>query len=63
MQVTLSYGRGHLPLDLPDDLQITVLRKKPLPAPILADPQAAVRQALTDPVGAAPLQRTGARRP
>ncbi len=56
MQVTLSYGRGHLPLDLPDDLQITVLRKKPLPAPVLADPQAAVLHALANPVGAAPLR-------
>ena len=61
MQVTLSYGRGHLPLDLPDDLQITVLRKKPLPAPVLADPQAAVLHALANPVGAAPLRELARR--
>lgn len=53
MQLALNYGRGKLPLDLPDDLDVTVLRKKPMP--VVADAQAAVRQALAQPVGSAPL--------
>ena len=47
MQVELNYGRGKLPIQLPDDLQVTVLRKQPMPVP--ADPLAAVRKALLEP--------------
>jgi len=54
MQVELNYGRGKLPIRLPDDLQVTVLRKQPMP--VLADPSAAVRKALLEPVGTAPLE-------
>ena len=31
MQVELNYGRGKLPVQLPDDFQVTVLRKLPMP--------------------------------
>jgi lactate racemase len=55
MQVELNYGRGKLPIQLPDDLQVTVLRKQPMP--VLADPSAAVRKALLEPVGTAPLEK------
>jgi lactate racemase len=47
MQVELNYGRGKLPIQLPDDLQVTVL----------ADPSAAVRKAFLEPVGTAPLEK------
>lgn len=53
MRVELNYGRMGLPVELPDDLQVTVLRKPPMPE--LADPRVAVRRALAEPVGAPPL--------
>ena len=53
MRIELSYGRGTLPLQLPDDLEVTVVRKPAMP--VLADPAAAVRAALAAPVGARPL--------
>src|SRR5260221_12967601 len=53
MQIELNYGRDKLQIDLPDDLQITVLRKPAMP--VLPDPQGAVRQALANPVKTAPL--------
>ena len=53
MRVELSYGRGQLPVDLADDLEVTLVRKPAMP--LLADPQAAIRQALATPVGAPPL--------
>lgn len=53
MRVELNYGRTGLPLELPDDLQVTILRKPPMPE--LADPPAAVRRALAEPLDAPPL--------
>lgn len=48
MQVPLLYGRGEVVVTLPDDVQVTVIRKPPMP--VLADPQAAVHDALLRPV-------------
>ena len=53
MRVHLNYGKGQLPLELPDDLEVEVIRKKAMP--LAADPAAAVAAALARPVGAAPL--------
>jgi lactate racemase len=53
MQIELNYGRDTLRVELPGDLQVTVLRKPPMP--LLADPRGAVLQALSDPVKSAPL--------
>lgn len=53
MQVALNYGRSGLPLSLPDDWQVTVASKKAMP--VLAAPEAAVREAFARPVEAAPL--------
>src|SRR6266545_759724 len=53
MRVELRYGRGILPVHLPDDAEVTVIRKPVMP--IVADPAAAVRVALQQPVGAQPL--------
>ena len=53
MEVALSYGRGTLPVRLPDDLDVTVIRKPPMP--VLPDAPAAVSAALARPVDAAAL--------
>ena len=53
MRVELNYGKGKLPLTLPDDWTVEVIAKMPMPA--LADPSAAVQAALAAPVGAPPL--------
>ena len=44
MEITLNYGKTGLPLNLPDDWEITVIRKKPMP--VLPDPSFSVRRAL-----------------
>ncbi|MDA1073695.1 MAG: nickel-dependent lactate racemase [Proteobacteria bacterium] len=54
MKVDLEYGRHGLSLNLPDDLDVTIIRKRTL-TPIV-DEAAAVRQALASPVGCAPLR-------
>jgi lactate racemase len=43
MQVDLRYGRGGLPLRLPPDARVTIIRKPPMP--ILADTRTAVENA------------------
>jgi lactate racemase len=55
MQVELNYGRRKLPLALPNDLHVTMVRKPPMP--VLPDPLAAVRRALQEPVGTASLDQ------
>jgi nickel-dependent lactate racemase len=52
-EVDLAYGRGRLRLRLPEGCRPTVIRQQPLPP--LADPAGAVRAALQQPVGSAPL--------
>jgi nickel-dependent lactate racemase len=52
--VGLSYGKGHLPVRLPDGARATVIRKTPLPK--IPDPRDAVRHALDFPIGATPLK-------
>ncbi len=53
MIVELAYARGVLPVRLPADYQVTVLRKRPVEP--LADADAAVRDAYARPVAAPPL--------
>jgi len=55
MIVELEYGRGRLPVRLPDRCEVTVLRKNPLP--FVADADGAVERALAEPTGAPPLAR------
>ncbi len=50
----MSYGREGLCLDLPDDWDVTVVEKPPMP--ILADPARAVEEALETPFGCLPLE-------
>ena len=49
MRVNLSYGKGHLPINLSDDWEVTVVRKPKMN--IHNDPAAAVERALRTPVG------------
>ena len=49
MRVNLSYGKGHLPINLSDDWEVTVVRKPKMN--IYNDPAAAVERALRAPVG------------
>lgn len=53
MRFTMNYGKTGLPLDLPDDWDITVIRKKPMP--ILPDPVTSIVQALGHPTDVMPL--------
>ena len=53
MQIDLRYGRGSMPLTLPDDADVTVVRKPPMP--LLEDEAASVERALDEPVGVQPL--------
>lgn len=52
-EFSLSYGRGHLDLVLPQEAQATIIRKQLLPK--IADPRAAISDALNNPVAAKPL--------
>jgi nickel-dependent lactate racemase len=52
-QTSISYGRGHLPLELPGDAIPTIIRKKPLPK--LSNTYASIAQALEQPIGSQSL--------
>jgi nickel-dependent lactate racemase len=52
-EIGLSYGRGSLPLALPERAQATVIRKRALPK--LPDPSGAIDRAFAATIGAAPL--------
>lgn len=52
-RIELNYGRGRLPVDLPDEIELRVIRKRQMP--VLPDPEAAVREALARPTGVPPL--------
>ncbi|MYE22462.1 MAG: nickel-dependent lactate racemase [Gammaproteobacteria bacterium] len=53
MQIELLFGRTGLDLELPGDLDVTVVQKPSMP--LVADADAAVGRALRSPIGAAPL--------
>ena len=50
MQVPLLYGRDGITVTLPDEVDVTVIRKPTMP--MVADPASAVRDALASPVAA-----------
>jgi len=52
MKVHLAYGREGLEVDLPDHADVLL----PEPVPALADPAAAIRQALRRPIASPPLR-------
>src|SRR5438045_1083344 len=53
MQIQLDYGRTGLTVDLPDDRIVGPLAIRP--ATPLADPVAAIAEAISQPIGTAPL--------
>ena len=53
MFVELEYGRGRLPVRIPDGCETTVLRKRSLP--VIGDPARAVERAFAEPAGSPPL--------
>lgn len=61
MEVALNYGRGTLPVRLPEGVRATVIRKPEMP--VLSDPIAGVRSALANGCEAGPLlqEASGAR--
>ena len=53
MHITMHYGKTGLPLDLPDDWDITVIRKKSMP--ILHDPSKTLKEIFEHPAAVKPL--------
>lgn len=53
MHITMHYGKTGLPLALPDNWDITVIRKKPMP--ILPDPVSTLKKGFNQPVGSISL--------
>ncbi|HBE70147.1 MAG TPA: nickel-dependent lactate racemase [Planctomycetaceae bacterium] len=51
--VDLLFGKGQLKVQLPDEAQVTLIEKPPMP--ICSNPDAAVRTALNAPIGCEPL--------
>ncbi len=54
MRIVMKYGKDGFPLDLPDDLDVTLIRKKAMP--ILENPREAVKKAFSNPVACKPLK-------
>jgi nickel-dependent lactate racemase len=54
MRVTMAYGKRGLPIDFPDDRELTVIRKPPMP--VVGSPADAVRAALEAPHGSTRLE-------
>jgi nickel-dependent lactate racemase len=52
-RIELNYGRGRLPVALPDEVDLRMIRKRQMP--VLPDPEGAIREALARPIGAPPL--------
>ncbi len=55
MQFELRFGRSPLPVTVPDEVQVTCVRKPIMP--LVPDPRAAVQDALERPVGCKPLSQ------
>ncbi|MBW2094785.1 MAG: nickel-dependent lactate racemase [Deltaproteobacteria bacterium] len=53
MQVQMKYGKKGLPLDFPDDWDVTVMKKKGMP--VLHPPEEEVRLAFSRPIGSGTL--------
>jgi lactate racemase len=54
MRIVMRYGKEGFPLDLPDDLDVTVIRKKAMP--VLENPREAVKSSFSNPVAGKPLR-------
>lgn len=54
MRIVMRYGKEGFPLELPDDLDVAIIRKKAMP--VLPDARAALEKSFANPVGARPLK-------
>jgi nickel-dependent lactate racemase len=54
MRIIMRYGKEGFPLDLPDDLDVTLIRKKAMP--VLENAREAVKSAFSNPVACRPLK-------
>jgi nickel-dependent lactate racemase len=54
MRIRMHYGKKGLDIDLPDDLETTIIKKRKMP--ILPDPGRAVREAFSHPMGSKTLR-------
>jgi nickel-dependent lactate racemase len=54
MKINMKYGKTGLDLDLPGDLDLTVIQKKAMP--VLANPEADIQAAFANPVKCKPLR-------
>ena len=54
MRIIMRYGKEGFPLDLPDELDVTLIRKKAMP--VLEDPREAVKKAFSNPVACKTLR-------
>jgi len=59
MQIQLNYGRTGLDIDLPEQANVTVIRKPDMP--VLPDPEASITAALQNPVGCEALEEMAAK--
>ena len=55
MRLAIEYGDGHVDVDLPDDTRVISPDHAEHEPPPLADPVAATREALADPLGTGPI--------
>ncbi len=54
MNINMMYGKTGLSLDLPDDLDVTLIKKKAMP--VLKDPEGAIKAAFANPVNGKALR-------
>jgi len=54
MNINMKYGKAGLPLDLPGDIDVTLIQKKAMP--VLKDPDGAIRAAFANPVNCKTLR-------
>lgn len=57
-RIDIAFGRTHLPVNLPAEAEVQVIRKRDLPK--LADARGAIRHALDKPIDARPLKTLAA---
>ncbi len=54
MKINMMYGKTGLSLDLPEDLDVTLIKKKAMP--VLEDPEGAIKAAFANPVNGKALR-------
>ena len=54
MNINMKYGKTGLSLDLPEDIDVTLIQKKAMP--VLKDPEGAIKAAFANPVNGKALR-------